>query len=92
MTELLRLLPALYRQRDADAGGALEALLALLDERLLGPLARDVAQLYDDAFIETCAPWVVPYIGDLLRVAPLHDLPGARAAGVRGQHDRLPPT
>ena len=76
-SDLLRLLPALYRQRDAEAGGALEALLALLDERLLTPLTDDVAQLYDDAFIETCAPWVVPYLGDLLGVAPLHDLPGA---------------
>ena len=26
----------------------------------------DLAQLYDDQFIETCAPWVVPYIGDLV--------------------------
>ncbi len=26
----------------------------------------DLAQFYDDLFIETCAPWVIPYIGDLI--------------------------
>ena len=30
----------------------------------------DVDQLYDDLFIETCDPWVVPYIGDLVGVTP----------------------
>ena len=29
-------------------------------------LADDLDQLYDDQFIETCAPWVIPYIGDLI--------------------------
>ena len=27
---------------------------------------QNIEQLYDDAFIETCASWVVPYIGDLI--------------------------
>ncbi|MBP6678962.1 MAG: hypothetical protein KA156_07735 [Paracoccus sp.] len=31
--------------------------------------------LYDNAFIETCAPWVVPYLGDLLGVRGLQDIP-----------------
>jgi hypothetical protein len=31
--------------------------------------------LYDDSFIETCAPWVVPYLGDLLGVRGLADIP-----------------
>jgi Phage tail protein (Tail_P2_I) len=77
--ELLQLLPRLYRQRDAEPaqGGVLEALLEVLGEQ--GDLvARDVDQLYDDAFIETCAEWVVPYLGDLLGVRLLHPLgPGA---------------
>ena len=30
-------------------------------------------QLYDNAFIETCEPWVVPYIGDLVGTTPLFD-------------------
>ncbi len=29
-------------------------------------LEEDLAQLYDDQFIETCAEWVIPYIGDLI--------------------------
>ena len=29
-------------------------------------LEDDLEQLYDDQFIETCAEWVVPYIGDLV--------------------------
>ncbi|NJP11716.1 MAG: hypothetical protein HC866_21450, partial [Leptolyngbyaceae cyanobacterium RU_5_1] len=35
-------------------------------------LEEDLAQLYDDQFIETCADWVVPYIGDLIGVRTLH--------------------
>ena len=31
--------------------------------------------LYDNAFIETCAPWVVPYLGDLLGLRGLQDIP-----------------
>lgn len=31
--------------------------------------------LYDNAFIETCAPWVIPYLGDLLGVRGLADIP-----------------
>ena len=36
-------------------------------------LEEDLAQSYDNLFIETCAPWVVPYIGDLLQTTPLID-------------------
>ena len=32
----------------------------------LAVVADDLDQLYDDQFIETCAPWVIPYIGDLI--------------------------
>lgn len=34
-----------------------------------------IDQLYADAFIETCAPWVIPYLGDLLGVRGLADVP-----------------
>ena len=37
--------------------------------------------LYDDWFVETCAEWVLPYIGDLLGVQGLRPVPGA--AGLR---------
>ena len=33
--------------------------------------------LYDDWFVETCAEWVLPYIGDLLGVQGLRPVPGA---------------
>jgi len=62
---LLQLLPAIYRLRDADQGGPLARLLDVLAEQVQ-VLQEDLAQLYDDQFIETCADWVVPYIGDLI--------------------------
>jgi len=43
----------------------LQSLLMLVEEQLAA-LAEDLDQLYDDQFIETCAPWVIPYIGDLI--------------------------
>ncbi|MFC5175303.1 hypothetical protein [Nocardioides taihuensis] len=77
--QLIDLLPRVYHQRDTEPGqgGVLEALLQILGEQ--GDLvAADLEQLYDDAFIETCADWVVPYLGDLLGVRLLHPLgPGA---------------
>ena len=45
--------------------GPLESLLMVIDEQLQN-FAADLDQLYDDQFIETCAPWVIPYIGDLI--------------------------
>jgi hypothetical protein len=47
------------------ARGPLESLLMLVEEQL-AVVANDLDQLYDDQFIETCAPWVIPYIGDLI--------------------------
>ena len=68
---LYNLLPAIYRIRDAGLGGPLQSLVGIC-EQLLGILDQDVAGLYENWFIETCAEWVVPYIGDLLQSAPLH--------------------
>jgi hypothetical protein len=45
--------------------GPLHSLLLLIQEQL-AVLAEDLDRLYDDQFIETCAPWVIPYIGDLI--------------------------
>ena len=47
------------------ARGPLESLLMLVQEQL-AVIAENLDQLYDDQFIETCAPWVIPYIGDLI--------------------------
>ncbi|CAN5746232.1 hypothetical protein BH20CHL5_BH20CHL5_00990 [soil metagenome] len=51
--------------------GPLKALLTVLGEQV-AVLQEDLAQLYDDQFIETCAPWAVPYIGDLIGYRTLH--------------------
>jgi hypothetical protein len=47
------------------ARGPLQSLLMLIDEQF-ALMANDLNQRYDDLFIETCAPWVIPYIGDLI--------------------------
>ena len=73
--ELWALVPSVYRERDAEAnqGGALRALVEVLGDQA-EVVAQDLARLYDSWFIETCEPWVVPYLGDLLGVRPLHAL------------------
>ncbi len=68
---LYNALPALYRVRDAAEGGPLRDLLAIVAEEVAA-IEEDLAQLYDDQFIETCAEWVVPYIGDLVAYRLLH--------------------
>ena len=69
--ELYRLLPAVYRVRDAEQGGVLRELVDVLTEQV-NVLAESLEQAYDDQFIETCAPWVAPYIGDLIGYRTLH--------------------
>ncbi|MDX1530746.1 MAG: phage tail protein, partial [Rhodothermales bacterium] len=74
---LYRLLPAVYRIRDAEQardpeeGGPLRALIDVLAQQA-AVVERDIDRLYDNWFIETCDEWVVPYIGDLLGVRNLH--------------------
>lgn len=77
---LFALLPAIQRIRDAELAaaeglqrGPLEELVALLAEQL-GVAEEGLEQLYDDLFIETCADWVVPYIGDLIGYQSLHQV------------------
>jgi len=71
--KLYELLPAIYRLRDAEQGEPLKALLAVIAEQI-AVLQEDLAQLYDDQFIETCAGWVIPYIGDLIGYRQLYGL------------------
>ena len=73
---LYALLPAVYRERDAALGinggpGPLRELIEIVADQL-GLVDAEIDQLYDDAFIETCAQWVVPYIGDLVSYTPLN--------------------
>src|ERR1044071_8472683 len=68
---LATLLPTLYRLRDEERGRPLQTLLEAFAGELAA-LEENIDQLYDDQFIETCADWVVPYIGDLIGYRPLH--------------------
>ncbi len=68
---LYNLLPAVYRVRDQAQGEPLRALLSLIQQQY-NAVEQDIAGLYENWFIETCAEWVVPYIGDLLAVRPIY--------------------
>lgn len=87
---LLNLLPAFYRLQDAAIAeelglehGPLHDLLALFAAQV-ALIEEDLEQLQDDAFIETCADWAVPYIGDLIGYRPLHGA-GTRAGNPRAE-------
>lgn len=72
---LLRLLPYVHQLRDQEAGGALDGLLRVINEQV-EVVHTDIDQLYANWFIETCADWVVPYIGELVGVTPASIPPG----------------
>jgi len=69
---LYDLLPVVYRQRDLEMGGPLLALLGVIAAQV-DVVESDIAQLYENWFIETCEDWVVPYIGDLIGYRPPDD-------------------
>lgn len=83
---LFELLPAIHRIRDAElaksqglARGPLEELMAVLAEQI-AIASESLDQCDDDLFIETCADWVVPYIGDLIGYRSLHSVDAAIAS------------
>lgn len=73
---LLDLVPAHYRDRD-ETRALTEFLQVLADE--LAVVADGVDQLYEDLFAETAAPWVLPYLAELIG---LRGLPGASIANL----------
>lgn len=83
---LYKLLPAFDRLRDIELAdpsqpegkgdGPMKALLSLIAEQM-AVLEENLDQLYDDQFIETCAEWVVPYIGELVATRGLVVFPDA---------------
>ncbi|MFV0664124.1 MAG: hypothetical protein ACK5NS_10735, partial [Denitromonas sp.] len=88
--KLFELLPAIHRIRDAElaaaeglARGPLEELIGVLAEQL-AVADESLEQLYDDLFIETCAEWAVPYIGDLIGYRSLHQA-APEAASARAE-------
>ena len=83
LQQICQLLPAVYRIRDTDEQGPLKALIAILTEQFQ-VLEDSLEQAYDDQFIETCAEWVVPYIGELVGAGGLNTFPQAQFS-MRGQ-------
>src|SRR5271155_2871369 len=63
----------------AATGGPLASLMAIFEEQVLA-LRENLDQLYDDHFIETCADWVAPYVGDLIGYQALHGVTPAIAS------------
>ena len=60
--------------RDIEDFGPLRTLASLVARE--GQIADEALdELYANTFIETCAPWVIPYLGDLLGVRGLEDIP-----------------
>jgi hypothetical protein len=75
---LYALLPAVHRLRDAREGGPLKALVTVLARE--GAVVEEaIEQALDDLFIETCAPWAVPYIGGIVGYEALHAIEGLTA-------------
>ncbi|MEU0250205.1 hypothetical protein ABZ192_39065 [Streptomyces sp. NPDC006235] len=80
---LAELLPRWHLLRDAEEGEPLRALLAVIAEQL--DRVRDgVQQGYEDLFVETAAPWVLPYLGDLVGY---RTLPGYERVLTTGLHE-----
>jgi hypothetical protein len=79
--DFYELLPAVYRIDDDQQGLPLKALCDLVSAEA-NRLKRDIAGLWDDFFIETCADWVIPYIGDLVGNNPLYEAVRGRRADV----------
>ena len=55
-------------RRRAAASRPASGLSGLVEE-VFGAVHDNIGALYRDLFIETCDPWVIPYIGDLLGVS-----------------------
>jgi hypothetical protein len=69
---LYDLLPDIYRRLDQRRGHPLYALVTVL-ESVYDTLEENITGLYNDWFIETCAPWCIPYIGDQLGIDGLDE-------------------
>lgn len=90
LDRLYELLPAIHRRRDAEQGEPLRALLRVIAEQV-NLVEDDIAQLYENWFIETCEDWAVPYIGDLVNYRLAHEagIPRGVATEAARRHDRV---
>lgn len=76
-------LPEIYRSRDTEQSppDPLRAYLGAV-EGAFGALHGNIAQLYEDLFIDTCDDWVIPYLADLLGTSHLKGEPRTLRADV----------
>ena len=86
--ELYDRLPAHMRTADADAGGALFAVLDIIATEA-DRVGAQIDSLFDAPFIETCPSWAVPYIADLLGVELTNDINIDPATDVLSQRARV---
>ncbi len=68
---LFELLPAVHRRLDFAEGHPLRALLQVIEAQA-DLLEADIAQTYENLFVETAEDWIVPYIADLIGYTPIH--------------------
>jgi hypothetical protein len=85
---LYELLPVFVREQDASQNFPLRALLRIVASQV-DLVEDDIRRLYDDLFIETCRPWVIPYIGDLVSNRLLFDGSRTNAALAESLFDDL---
>lgn len=90
LDRLYDLLPIVYRQRDTEVGQPLHALLQVISEQV-NIVEADIAQLYQNWFIETCEDWVVPYIADLIGYRVVHEAgePGRPTTSLARQRNKI---
>ena len=81
--QLYELLPAVFRTADARNGLPLQTLMQVISGQY-AIVEDNIRQLYDDEFIETCARWVIPYVGDLVGSSPVYEI-GAASQGRRAE-------
>jgi len=62
---LYDLLPVIYRQRDLGTGEPMRAIFAIA-QAVYQLLEDDIGALGDDWYAETCAPELLPFLGDLV--------------------------
>jgi hypothetical protein len=80
LVSLYDLLPEYVRRQDVERAVAPDGsgpLRLLLDAaQMQGDLVyADILRLYDNFFVETCDPWVLPYIADIIGLDLIDDLP-----------------
>jgi hypothetical protein len=82
---LWQLLPGLYRTVDTDELDGVGPLRELVNRigAQVAVVRRSIDQLWADQSIESCADWVIPYIGDLLATNLVNNLdPGGQRLDV----------